>query len=158
MSIVWDSMFRLTYAVLRVVDPILRRLYAQGTLGNVHELIVPGRRTGKRRSVLIGLLHAGDRQYLGHPNGHVPWTLNVEAAGGGELCGPWGGPLPFRAVRLSPGEERTAAIRATWQHPFPGNVIYRLGRGHIMDVGVYFRLEPLPDSTLTRDSTLTPER
>ena len=37
----------------------------------------------------------------------------------------------FRASRLPDGPERDAAIKATWQHPFPGNVVYRLGRRHV---------------------------
>jgi hypothetical protein len=47
----------------------------------------------------------------------------------------------FTAVRLPMGDEREGAIRATGQHPFPGNLVYRLGRGHVRAVGVFFRLE-----------------
>jgi hypothetical protein len=46
----------------------------------------------------------------------------------------------FSAARLQPGEERERAIRATGQHPFPGNLVYRLGRGHVRRSGVFFRL------------------
>jgi hypothetical protein len=46
-----------------------------------------------------------------------------------------------RAHRVGPGAEREAAILATMQHPFPGNVIYRLGRSHVRATGVFFRLE-----------------
>jgi hypothetical protein len=47
--------------------------------------------------------------------------------------------------------ERGDAIRATSQHPFPGNLIYRLGRGHIRAVGVFFRIMPLDDVTRRDD-------
>ena len=137
------------YALLAIADPLIRGWYARAGLGNVVELVVRGRRTGRRRSVLVGLLHAGDRQYLGHPNGHTAWTRNLEASGVGELSGPWGGPLPFRAVRLPDGAERRDAILATWQHPFPGNLVYRLGRRHILARGVYFRVEPSTAGTPT---------
>ena len=47
------------------------------------------------------------------------------------------------ATPLCPGPERTAVIVATArQQPFPGNVVYRLARPHILAVGRYFRLDP----------------
>lgn len=142
MSPVWRLGFRLLYAFLALTDPLIRAWWSRAGMGNVVELVAPGRRTGKRRSVMVGLLHANGRQYLGHPNGPVAWTRNVEAAGGGELNLHGVGPIPIRVVPLPRGEEREAAIRATWQHPFPGNVIYRLARGHILEAGVYYRVEP----------------
>jgi len=51
-----------------------------GRLGNVVELIVAGRRTGRRRIVLLGLLRVDRGWYLGHPNGPVDWTRNLDAA------------------------------------------------------------------------------
>jgi hypothetical protein len=56
--------------------------------------------------------------------------------------------LPGRPeIRVVPtllrvGPERERVIRATFrQHPFPGNVLYRLAGGHIRDVGRFYRLE-----------------
>ena len=47
------------------------------------------------------------------------------------------------ATRLEPGPERDAAIGVTArQQPFPGNLLYRASRRHVMAVGVYFHLEP----------------
>lgn len=142
MSPAWNFGFRTLYATLALLDPLIRAWWSRAGMGNVVELVAPGRRTGRTRSVMVGLLHAGGRQYLGHPNGPVAWTYNVEAAGGGELEVHGVGRIPFRVTRLEPGPEREAAIRATWQHPFPGNVIYRLARRHILAVGVYYRVEP----------------
>lgn len=94
--------------------------------------------------MLLGLLRVGDRIYLGHPNGDVAWTRNLESAGVGELRPRGFAPLTVRPVRLPPGAERDAAIAATWhQHPFPGNVLYYLARRHISAVGTFFRLEPI---------------
>ncbi len=143
-STFWRWSFRALYRVLRLLDPLVRAMDATAGLGNVVELRVPGRRTGVPRRTLVGLLHAGDDLYLGHPNGEADWMANLLAAGGGEFAMRGGEPVPFRAARLSPGEERTAAIRATWrQHPFPGNVIYWLARRHVLAAGVYVRVEPL---------------
>lgn len=90
---------------------------------------------------MVGVLRAHDQWYLGHPNGHVGWTRNLSTAGGGVIKWPNGLEWRFRATPLSAGEERDRAIQATSQHPFPGNVMYRLGRRHIRAIGVFFRLE-----------------
>lgn len=160
----WSWVFRVLYAFLGLVDPLIRSWFESFGLGNVVEVRLVGRRSGRPRTVLLGLLRTTDQLYLGHPNGEVAWTLNLASAGRGELRWHQGPALEFRPVRLADGNEREAAIQATDQHPFPGNVIYRAGRGHIREVGVYFRLEPLAQSELKlaeRDLepvTTTPDR
>lgn len=143
MSSRWRIGFRALYRVLRLADPVIRGWWLAAGLGNVVELRVPSRRSGRMRSILVGVLRTGDALYLGHPNGHVQWTLDLAAAGEGELRWPGAAEsVAFRPVWLAPGVERSAAIRATRQHPFPGNLVYRLGRRHIEAVGVFCRLEP----------------
>jgi hypothetical protein len=138
--------FRLSYLFLRLLDPLIRLWLRAYGLGNVVELVVPGRRTGRRRSTLLGLLSVDGTWYVGHPNGPVAWTRNLDAAGGrAELRWRGTGAVPVGAVRLPPGEERERAILATDQHPFPADLIYRLGRSHVRAAGVYYRLEVLRD-------------
>ena len=141
-SRVWSRAFRVLYAILGFFDPLIRAAHRRFGIGNVVELRMIGRSSGLPRTTLVGLLRADDRLYLGHPNGDCGWTRNLEAAGQGELVLRSLPALEFRPVRLSPGPERDAAIRATSQHPFPGNLIYRLARSHVLAVGTYFRLEP----------------
>ena len=138
----WSFGFRALYWLLGVLDPLLRMIWLQSGLGNVIEVTIEGRSTGKPRRTLLGLLSAGGNWYLGHPNGAAQWTRNLDAAGGRLLVG-WPGqaPVSFRADPLPPGAERDEAIRATDQHPFPGDLIYRLGRRHVLAVGRYYRLE-----------------
>lgn len=116
-------------------------MWRRGGIGNVLELIVAHRDGRGERSRLLGLLHADGRSYLGHPDGDAGWTRDLEAAGTGIMRYPNGTEWRFRATRLPPGDEREAAIKATWQHPFPGNVVYRLGRRRVRKAGVFFRLE-----------------
>ena len=143
MSRFWSFALRWFYRFLVLVDPLVRTWYRPFGLGNTIDLVVPGRRSGKPRRVLLGLLRADDRMYLGHPNGDVAWTRNFEAAREAELHIRGVPPLLVRPIRLPPGPEREAAIRATWrQHPFPGNLLYWLARDHIRAVGTFFRLEP----------------
>jgi hypothetical protein len=146
-SAFWRIALRLEYALLGLLDPVVRMWWRGYGLGNVCELVVPGRRTGRRRRVLVGLLVANGSWYLGHPNGETGWTRNLRAAGSATLVRPWPHELPVTATRLPPGEERTRAILATNQHPFPGNLVYRLARRHNLAVGVYFRIEPAEASS-----------
>lgn len=142
MSSFWRVAFRMQYWLLRMIDPLVRAWWSRSGIGNVVELRVPRRNGGGVRSRMVGVLRSGGREYLGHPNGDVGWTRDLAAAGGASLVLPGGGELEFRATRLGPGEERDGAIRATSQHPFPGNMVYRLGRRHVTKTGVFFRLDP----------------
>jgi hypothetical protein len=139
----WRRGFRVLYRVLGLLDPLVRSVWGRAGLGNVAELRVPGRHTGRIRSVLVGVLRTPDGLYLGHPNGPVGWTRDIDAAGGGQLVLHGLPLLDFRAVLLADGPERNAAIKATSQHPFPGNLIYRLARRHVLAAGRYYRLEPV---------------
>ena len=49
------------------------------------ELRVLGRTSGEWRTTPVNLLTVDGQQYLLAPRGHVQWTHNMRAAGGGEL-------------------------------------------------------------------------
>ena len=131
------------YALIGFMDPLIRGSWQASGAGlrNVVELRVAGRRTGIYRRVLLTLLVDGERWFLGHPNGDVDWTRNLDAAGTADIAFRRQAPLPVRARRLPPGDERDRAIRATRQHPFPANIVYGLARAHIRAVGVFFEVE-----------------
>lgn len=137
----WHRYFPVQYRLIRLVDPLVRWWWAMAGLGNVVELRVAGRRTGLPRRTLLGLLRDGERWFVGHPNGDVAWTKNLEAAGVAELAFRGAAVVPVRATRLVPGDIRDRAIAATRQHTFPGNLVYRLAWSHIRAVGTYFELE-----------------
>jgi hypothetical protein len=139
----WDWFFPRWYRLLRLVEPLLRRWLRRRTIGDTVELAVAGRRTGLERSVLVGLLELGGRSYVGHPTSTCAWTANLDAAAACTITAPGRAPTRHRVVPLAPGPERDAVIRATFrQHPFPGDVIYWLARGHIRATGRFYRLEP----------------
>ncbi|WP_329330360.1 nitroreductase family deazaflavin-dependent oxidoreductase [Streptomyces luteogriseus] len=48
-------------------------------------LAVRGRKSGQWRTTPVNLLILDGKQYLVAPRGHVQWTHNMRAAGGGEL-------------------------------------------------------------------------
>lgn len=141
MSGFWHRVFRVQYWILALIDRPVRSVWRRFGIGNIVELRVERRDGHGSRSRLVGLLRVGERLYFGHPDGHVGWTLDLEAASGGTYRWPEGTENRFGAVRLTGGPEREGAIRATSQHPFPGNLVYRLGRSHVRATGVFFRLE-----------------
>jgi hypothetical protein len=140
-STAWRWYLRAQYRLIRLLDPFVATFWRAYGLGNVVELQVPGRRTGRPRPILLGLLRDGEHWFLGHPNGEVAWTRNLDAAASAALSFRYPTSVPIRATRLLPGELRDRAILLTGQHVFPGNIVYRLARAHVRAVGVYFSIE-----------------
>ena len=96
-------------------------MWSRRGIGNVVELEVPRRNGRGSRGRLIGVLHVKGRSYVGHPNGDVGWTRDLEAAVRHGIVRYHNGvEWHFVATRLPIGEEREQTIRATGQHPFPG--------------------------------------
>jgi deazaflavin-dependent oxidoreductase (nitroreductase family) len=142
-SVAWALYLRWQYRLLRLLDPLVRAWWRWFGIGITVDLDVRGRRTGKTRRVLVGLLRVGGRWYVGHPNGRVQWTSNLAAAGHAGVV-IRGQRVEVRARPLERGPERDAAIAATAnQQPLPGNLVYRAARRHVLAVGDYFRLEPM---------------
>jgi hypothetical protein len=135
--------WRRWYRLLAHANPLIEVVWRRAGIGNTVRVVVPGRRTGLPRAVFLGVLRVGDGVYLGHPDVACAWTLNLEAAGGGELELRDGRRLRFTAALLEPGPEREAVIRATFrQHPFPGSLLYWLLRRHVRSAGRFYRLAP----------------
>ena len=141
----WHRALPVMYGLIKVMTPLIRPSWQASGVGlrNVIELRVAGRRTGRYRRILLTLLQDGDQWFLGHPNGHVDWTRNLEAAGTADIAFRGLPPVAVRARRLEPGELRDRAIGSTGQHPFPGNLVYRLARAHIRADGVFFAIDPI---------------
>jgi hypothetical protein len=145
-SAVWSAVFRLSYRLLRVLDPLIRSWVANDLpgLAGVVELRTMGRRTGRARRNMTTLLSHDGHWYVGHPNGEAAWIRNAEASGWVEIEPPGRDGPRFGVHRLEPGSERDGVIRATArQQPFPSNLLYRAAQRHIAAVGVYHRLAPL---------------
>lgn len=139
----WALAFAAFYRLVRVLDPPIRAWWRRFGLADTVELVVRGRRSGRPRSVLVGLLVVGGRSYVGHPSGDSGWTRNLRAAGRAVVVDRRGRGRAVRATLLAAGRERSAAIEATWQqHPWPARPLYRAARSHILRFGVYFRLDP----------------
>ena len=138
----WRRALPVMYALIKLLDPLIRSWWRSigFGLGDIVELRVVGRRSGRYRRVLLTLLHDGGQWILGHPNGDVAWTRNLEAAGTADLAFRRRAPIPIRARRLT-GAAHDAAVAATDQQPYPGKIVYRLARAHIRAVGAYFAID-----------------
>jgi hypothetical protein len=138
----WDLTFRAAYALIRLADPLLRWTWFSVGLGITSRLTVRGRRTGRDRSVLVGLIRVNRTWYVGHPNGEVAWTANLRGSGTARIAPRPEAPIDVTAEPLPIGSERDAVIvAAAEQQPFPANLLYRGARRHILSEGRYFRLE-----------------
>src|SRR5262245_1498819 len=84
----WRRALPTMYGVIKLLDPLIRSEWRSTGigLGNVVDLRVAGRRSGAYRRTLLTLLVDGDRWFLGHPNGDVAWTRNLEAAGTADIA------------------------------------------------------------------------
>ena len=143
----WRIAWRAAYVVARRWGPFVRLLVlvrVPGFDNEIVELALVGRRTGRPRPVLITLIRVDGSWYVGHPNGPRPWLENLAAVDSVVMRLPRQAPVRVRPVVLALGPERDAVIEATgFQQPSPGRWLYRAARGHILEAGIYFRLEPL---------------
>lgn len=137
----WARWWRGWYRSLRLVEAPLAWLTRRRGFGNLVMVQVVGRRSGQLRELPLGLLTVDGARYLGHPSGDCGWTLNLRAAGWATIERAGRPRARVTAVALEGGPERDAVIRASFQqHPFPGNLLYRLARRHVQASGVFFRL------------------
>lgn len=145
----WRWFFPFLYGFLRLTDPLWRRLTERRGLGNTVELLVVGRRTGRERRVLVGLLAVNERRYLGHANASAAWLRDLLAEGEGRLIVDRAAPLRVNAVPIEPGPDQDAVVLgASRQHPFPVDLAYRLARASIRVDGVFVRLESADGSPI----------
>ena len=74
----------------RAGNELIRWLAEAGiSIAGTQALRVRGRKTGKRRGVVINLLTADGRDYLVSPRGNTQWARNARAAGVVEMGPRW---------------------------------------------------------------------
>jgi hypothetical protein len=82
----------------RAGNQLIRLLAEAGiSIAGTRALRVRGRKTGKRRGVVINLLTLDGRDYLVSPRGNTQWARNARAAGAVEMGPRWRG----REVRIA---------------------------------------------------------
>jgi hypothetical protein len=136
--------WRLFFRALFLTGPLFRFVRARRPMRPVEELVIPGRRTGAPRTVLLQLIEAPRGLYVIEPSGMPShWADNLAAAGHAILLYADGRRVEVSATELESGAERDAALDAQPNNqPVPMRVIYRHARRHVAAVGRVFRLEP----------------
>ncbi len=86
--------------VARAFNEVIRGLAEVGIgIGGTKALRVRGRKTGKRRGVVINLLTVDGQDYVVSPRGNTQWARNARAAGAVELGPRWHtDPVPIAEV------------------------------------------------------------
>lgn len=107
--------------IIRLVDPLARRLLAKGMpMGPNTLLTVRGRTSGEPRSVGVAVVEIGDRRWIVGAYGDVHWVRNLRAAGAAEILVA-GQALHVQAREYSPAEA-ASWIRGTlapWVESLP---------------------------------------
>ncbi|RRR41258.1 DUF385 domain-containing protein [Mycolicibacter terrae] len=101
-------------APARFANAIIRRLAEAGiSIAGTRALAVRGRKTGKRRGVVVNVLTVDGVDYLVAPRGDTEWVRNLRAAGQVQL-GPRWRPTLARATEVA-DDVKPALLRAYLQ-------------------------------------------
>jgi len=88
-------------AAARFANTLIRKLAEAGiSIAGTRAISVRGRKSGKRRGVVINLLTVDGVDYLVSPRGNTEWVRNVRAAGEIEI-GPRWRPHPAQATEVA---------------------------------------------------------
>ncbi|OBK84082.1 nitroreductase/quinone reductase family protein [Mycolicibacter heraklionensis] len=96
--------------VERFGNALIRKLAEAGvSIAGTRAISVRGRKSGKRRGVVINLLTVDGVDYLVSPRGNTEWVRNVRAAGEIEV-GPRWRPRPAQVIEV-PDDDKPEVLR-----------------------------------------------
>jgi deazaflavin-dependent oxidoreductase (nitroreductase family) len=145
-----DLRNRIAGRLLRLVNPLARRLISAGLPTGAPNVLLTtrGRRTGRLRSVPLGLLELSGRRFVQASYGETGWVANVRACGEATLTRPGGLPVPVQAVELT-AEEAGAILQRALEPHRPSRVLRAvLGPRFRPPIGVLTTLRIRIDDTL----------
>jgi deazaflavin-dependent oxidoreductase (nitroreductase family) len=135
---------------LRLVNPLARKLIAAGLPTGAPNVLLTmrGRRSGKMRTVPVGIVGVDGRTSVQASYGETGWVANLRADGEATVTHPGGRRVSVRAIELPP-EEGAAVLRQSLQ-PFRRSRALRvlLGPRFRPPIGVLWRLRVRIDETL----------
>lgn len=92
-------------AAARFANALIRKLAEAGiSIAGTRALSVRGRKSGKRRGVVINLLTVDGVDYLVSPRGNTEWVRNLRAAGEIQI-GPRWRPRPARVTEVADADK-----------------------------------------------------
>lgn len=113
-----DLRNRMAGRLLRLANPLARRLISAGLPTGAPNVLLTmrGRRSGKLRSVPVGMLELGGRWFVQASYGETGWVANLRADGEATLTYPGGRAIPVQAVELTAEEAGAVLERALESH------------------------------------------
>jgi len=108
-----DFRQRVAGQFLRLVNPLVRRLISAGMPTGAPNILlaVRGRRSGKPRTVPVGMLELDGRMFIQASDGEGGWAQNLRVAGEATLT-EHDRRVPVQAVELPPDQAATILRRA----------------------------------------------
>jgi deazaflavin-dependent oxidoreductase (nitroreductase family) len=145
-----DLRNRVAGRLLRLFNPLTHWLISAGLPTGAPNVLLTmrGRRSGKLRTVPVGMLDLDGRWFVQTSYGETGWVANLRADGEATVTHPGGRRVPVQAIELSP-EEAGAVLRRALQG-FRRSRVFRalLGRHFRPPIGVLWRLRIRIDDTL----------
>ena len=145
-----DLRNRVAGRLLRLLNPLVRRLVSAGLPTGAPNVLLTmrGRRSGKRRTVPLGLVELDGRWFVQASYGEIGWVANLRADGEATVTHPGGNRTPVQAIELSP-EEGGPVLRRALQG-FRRSRVLRALLGPLFrpPIGVLWRLRIRVDDTL----------
>ena len=136
--------------MLRLFNPITRRFISAGLPTGAPNVLLTtrGRRSGKPRTVPVGMVELGGRWFVQSSYGEKGWVANLRTDGDAVVTQPGGRRVPVHAIPLSP-EEGGAVLRRALQQ-FPRSRVLRavLGPQFRPPIGVLWQLRIRVDDTI----------
>jgi deazaflavin-dependent oxidoreductase (nitroreductase family) len=135
---------------LRLVNPLARKMIRAGMSTGAPNVLLTmrGRRSGKLRTVPVGLVELDGQSYIQSSYGETGWVANLRADGQATITRSGGEQESVRAFEL-PSDEGGAVLRRALQR-FPRSRALRvlLGPTFRPPVGVFWQLRKRVDDTV----------
>ncbi len=136
--------------LLRSINPFARRMIPAGIPTGAPNVLltVRGRRSGRPRTVPLGIAVLDGRTFVQASYGEGGWVANLRAGGEATVTYPGGRSLPVQAIELTP-EEAGSVLRGVLQPYHRSRLLGALlGRQFRPPIGVLSRIHLRIDDTV----------